>query len=372
MTLPSEARQAERLALAGRLAAGVAHDFNNILAAMMGAAEAIAARPGVDGETRADAAQLATAARRGAALARHLLAFVRDTPPAPCRLDVRAALEDLSGLVRHIAGRAVCVTVEVAEATGGPLEVEIDPTGFDQVLLNLAANARDAMPGGGTLRIACAGRGEEAVVEVRDSGCGIPPAVLPRIFEPFFTAGKPDGTGLGLATVAEVVQGAGGRVEVESAPGAGTCMRVCLPRLSPRAGVAAGSGTVLLVEDEPLTRRLATRMLSAAGWSVRVAGSLAEALAAAQDVALTAVVADHELPDGDGAALVAALRRGGTPGLPAVIASGHGPAALRREPAIAALLAAAPGAAAVLAKPYKAAELCAALAGVTGRSDPAA
>lgn len=370
MTLPPEARQTERLALAGRLAAGVAHDFNNILAAMLGAAEAIAVRPGVDGETRADATQLAAAARRGAALARHLLACVHDTPPAPCRLDVRAALEDLSGLLRHIAGRAVCVTVE-AGTVEGPLEVEIDPTGFDQVLLNLAANARDAMPEGGTLRIACVAREGEAVVEVRDSGCGIPPAVRPHIFEPFFTAGKPGGTGLGLATVAEVVRGAGGHVVVESAPGAGTCMRVCLPRLPPREAVAAGGGTVLLVEDEPLTRRLATRMLSAAGWSVRAAGSLAEAQAVAGEGPLAAVVVDQELPDGDGAALVAALRRGGA-GLPAVIASGHGPGALRHEPAIAALLAAAPGVTAVLAKPYKAADLCAALAGVTGRGNTAA
>lgn len=366
-----------RLALAGRLVAGVAHDLNNILGAMLAAAEAIADRPGVDGETRADAADLAATARRGAALVRHLVAFVRDTPPAPRRLELRQALEDLRGLLRHLVGRGVAVTLRIE----GEPAARIDPVRFDQILLNLAANARDAMPGGGTLQISCTAEGEEAVVAVHDNGSGMPPEVQAHIFEPFFTSGKPGGSGIGLATVAEIVAAAGGRIGVESRPGEGTCMTIRLPLLPPRevvppAGPALISPSVrgqppsraiLLVEDEELPRRLAARVLAGKGWQVRAVASVEAALAVAGEERLAAVVTDLELPDGDGAALVAALRRApGREGLAAVIVSGHAPGQLRLIPEVAALLATVPERIFLLGKPYAPVELAAALAGVIG------
>ncbi len=364
---------ARRMEVVGRFAVGIAHDFNNLLAVVLGATDQIASRPGVDEATREDAVQIRAAARRGAALVRHLLAFARETPAAARRLDVREAVDDIVPLLHHLLGRAVRLEIDAGEVA---LPVRIDPTGFDQVLLNLAANARDAMPQGGVLTLRCRPLLRDGVrfagIEVRDTGSGIAPEVLPHIFAPFFTTRSERGTGLGLATVQEIVSAAGGFVTAESTPGTGTCMLVGLriddaPPRRPIGGEAggakAGGGWVLLVEDEPVSRRLAERALSSWGWQVVSVESAEAALdQAAADTAalarLVAVVTDMELPGRSGAALVAALRaRPGGAALPAIIVSGHAEAALRRDPAVQALLAVPVPSTALLSKPYPLQEL---------------
>ena len=361
---------AGRMQVVGGFAVGIAHDFNNLLVVILSAADSIASRPGLDPGTLDDAGQIRAAARRGTALVRHLLAFARETPAVPRRLDIREAVDDLAPLLRHLLGRGVRLDVDPGEVA---LPVCIDPTGFDQVLVNLAANARDAMPQGGVLTLRCGvlpGDGvRHAVIEVRDTGTGIPPEVLPHIFAPFFTTRREHGTGLGLATVREVVTAAGGVVAAESIPGAGTCMRVTLrlddePAETRDAGTAGG-GLVLLVEDEPVSRRLAQRALAAWGWQVLPADSAEAALEQIGSARLAAVVTDMELPGRSGAALVTELRvRPGGAALPAIIVSGHAEAVLRRDAAVQALFAAAGPPTRLLSKPYKLPELRAQMAAI--------
>jgi two-component system cell cycle sensor histidine kinase/response regulator CckA len=364
----------------GRFAVGIAHDFNNLLAVVLAATGQMAGRPGLDEATRDEAAQIAAAARRGAALVRHMLAFARETRDAPRRLDIREAVDDLVPLLRHLLGRGVRLQIDPGEEA---LPVRIDPTGFDQVVLNLATNARNAMPEGGVLTLRCRGFRRDGVryagIEVRDTGTGIAPEVLPHIFAPFFTTRSEHGTGLGLATVQEIVTAAGGSVTAESPPGAGACLRVALridedPPGRPDGVAPAGmlAGGVLLVEDEPVSRRLAERALTSWGWQVIAAGSAEAALAAAAPLLavpgrLAAVVTDMELPGDSGASLVAALRaRPGGAALPAVIVSGHAEAALRRDPAVRALLAGPRPSTVLLSKPYPLAELRAHMTTIAG------
>ena len=370
--------QAGRMVVVGRFAVGIAHDFNNLLAAVLEATEQITARPGLDEATRQDAVLIRSAARRGAALVRHLLGFARAAPAAPRRLDVREAVDDLVPLLRHLLGRGVRLEIDTGQDA---LPVCIDPTGFDQVLLNLAANARDAMPKGGVLMLRCCALRRDGVrfagVEVRDTGAGIAPDVLPRIFSPFFTTRSEQGTGLGLATVKEIVSAAGGFVTAESTEGVGTCMRVDLRIEEDPVGhsgaAQAGGGQVLLVEDEPVARRLAERALASWGWQVVTAASAEAALdLAARDPAfltgLAAVVTDMELPGRSGAALLAELRaRPAGAALPAIIVSGHAEATLRRDPAVRALLAEAVPPTGLLSKPYPMDELRARVGAVIGR-----
>ena len=273
---PDRARsQAGRMEVVGRFAVGIAHDFNNLLAAVLSATEQIAIRPGLDKATLNDAAQIRSAARRGAALVRHVLAFARETPSAPRRIDLCEAVDDLVPLLRHLLGRGVRLEIDCGE---GALPVRIDPTGLDQVLLNLAANARDAMPKGGVLSLRCHALRRDGVrfagIDVRDTGAGIAPEVLPHIFSPFFTTRSEHGTGLGLASVQDIVSAAGGFVTVESSAGGGTCMHVALPIDDDSAEACEMAktppgGQLLLVEDEPVARRLAERALATWGWQVK-------------------------------------------------------------------------------------------------------
>ena len=360
--------------LLGRFTSSIAHDFNTLLTVVLAASDAITDRGGVDSDTLEDVAQVRAAALRGAALVRHLLAFARDTPSVPRLVELREAAADLAPMLRHVLGRPVRLDLDLGS---DDLPVWIDPTRFDQVVVNLAANAREAMPDGGVLTLRCrAEPGGEACVELHDTGTGIAPEVLPRIFDPFFTTRGERGTGLGLATVQDIIRQAGGHVRVESVPGAGTCMRIflplagCLPA-TPPARAPSGGGTVLLVEDETVARQLATRALASSGWRVLAAGSAEAALAAAAGRHLSVVVTDMELPGRSGASLVAALR--GWPGqenLPALIVSGHAEAGLRRDPAVRALLDVAWPTTALLSKPYGMAELRARVAGAVATLAP--
>ena len=228
--------QAQKLEVAGRLATGVAHEFNNVLTAILGSAQLVEDAP--DDETRRGAVDLLRrAARQGAALSRQLLSLARNPPN-------NAAVVSTTQLVEHALPLVQAILPATVELVVGPVadvDVTLDPGQFDQMLLNLVFNAKDAMPAGGTLRIevdaepsgppsAAALEGRPfAVFRVRDTGRGIDDAVLPHLFEPFFTTKGPRGTGLGLAVSAEIVERFGGVIHVESQAGVGTSFAVWLP-----------------------------------------------------------------------------------------------------------------------------------------------
>ena len=385
--LQTQLAQAQKLQAVGSLAGGIAHDFNNLLTAVQGAAEAVAARPGLDADTAEDVAVIRASVGRGAALVRQLLAFGRQQTLQPQVLAVNDVVTDLSGLLRRLLGSAIRLEVELERP--GRL-VRADPTQLDQVLVNLAVNARDAMPDGGTLTLRSGHQtlyrpmpgGAEAIppgryvmIEVQDTGTGIPPDVLPRIFDPFFTTRRDQGgSGLGLSTVHGIVRQSGGFLDVDSTPGEGTRLRIYLPRhdgepvaipQAPEPGFPAPAapapaepmrrGIVLLVDDEEPVRRLAERALARQGWEV-VSAECGEAaldrLAALPTAGpggappIAAIVTDMVMPGMDGAALVRCARALlGRPALPALLVSGYAEASLRDA------LAAEPGVA-FLPKPY--------------------
>lgn len=360
--------------------AEIVHDFNNILMTIMATVAEALARPGLDGVSRAEFSEIGDAARRGAALARPLLDGGRLA--APVLVGIDSALRAMAPLLRRALGDAtLSLTLEQPEAA-----VRIDPAHLDRVLMNLALNARNAMPGGGVLDVRSGVRdvteavsqfgdavspGRYVTIAVRDTGTGIPAALMPRLFEPYFTtrAGA-GGTGLGLASVRGLVRQAGGFLGVDSEPGRGTTMWVHLPRheAPSRGGTqpariddAASAppvrqGTVLLVDDETVLLRLAERALSRAGWGVLAAASASAALDAARDAdrAPCVVVSDMALPDRDGLALVAEMRAL-FPGMPAILTSGYAGEALRARAAAAGV--------ALLVKPFGMAELLDAVAG---------
>jgi PAS domain S-box-containing protein len=322
--LEEQLRQSQKMEAIGLLAGGVAHDFNNLLAIIMGHAD-LAKHKLVSGEsTESEIFEITDAAQRGAALTRKLLAFSRKQIIKPNPIDVRAAVDDFMRMFGRIVGEDVEVVFESPEPMPQQIVVHADAVQFEQVLLNLCTNARQAMPEGGTLRLAIgtvtfdaafagdhpwARVGSFAEIVVTDTGVGMDEATRARAFEPFFTT-KSEGTGLGLATVYGIVQQHQGFVHVESAPGAGTKVRVYLPLtpaerprtqpLSSRPPGAAlrGRETILLAEDEPALRPVLSAMLSELGYRVITAIDGEQALEAferqAQDIDL--VVLDVVMP----------------------------------------------------------------------------
>ena len=368
--LEAQLMQSQKLQAVGQLAGGIAHDFNNLLTAVMGASEAALARMLPDAETVEDLEQIRSSAERGAALVRQLLAFGRQQTLQPRPVSINAAMESLSNLLRRLLGSTIRLELQL-EQPGRT--VRVDPTQLDQVLVNLAVNARDAMADGGQLTLRTGHitlyralvRGEETIppgryvmVEVQDTGVGIPPEVLPRIFDPFFTTRRErGGSGLGLSTVHGIIRQSDGFLAVDSLVGKGTRMRIYLPRfdgdevaipLAPaddgaeakRArGVVPVTGanalrTVLLVDDEDGVRRLAVRALVKAGWTVLSAESGEAALALLTKRGLNqpihAVVSDVVMPGMDGPALVRAVRER-YPLVPAILASGYAEEAVRGD-----------------------------------------
>jgi two-component system, cell cycle sensor histidine kinase and response regulator CckA len=300
--LETELRQSQKMESVGRLAGGIAHDFNNLLMAIGGYTNLALARidSGEKGASE-DLAEIQRAADRAASLTRQLLAFSRKQLLQPAVLDLNAVVRDLQPMLARLIGEHVEVVTALDPAQP---HVEFDRGQLEQVLLNLAINARDAMPGGGTLRIRTAGHEDGVDLVVTDDGCGIAPELHDRIFEPFFTTKEPGkGTGLGLSTVYGIVSQSGGAISVESVPGGGASFRVELPRATPVAAASTngaeadrGSGTILLVEDEDLVRRPVTEMLRRAGYEVLAAAEPKEALDLARaypgsiDLLLTDVV----------------------------------------------------------------------------------
>src|SRR3954447_2637870 len=264
--LEERLRQSQKMEAIGQLAGGVAHDFNNLLTVISGYAHMARRHVGV-GPGSPELAEIAHAADRAAELTRQLLAFARQQVLAPAPLDLN---EVARGLVPML-GRLIGEDVRIAMLAGAGLpRVLADRAQVEQVIINLAINARDAMPGGGTLSVeTSAGVLDEFVcLSVTDTGTGIEPAVLERIFEPFFTTKEIGlGTGLGLATVHGIVTQSGGHVRVSSEPGHGSTFSVYLPAVAPGADVASpaapevsterlgGDETILLCEDDESVRR---------------------------------------------------------------------------------------------------------------------
>jgi len=286
--LEAQLRQSQRLESVGQLAGGIAHDFNNFLSVIRGYARFLVDGLGEDAPLRADAEEIEKAAERASRLTNQLLVFSRHEKVPHGAVDVAEVLSGITSLLARTLGENVALYTDVER----PLRrVEADPTQVEQVLMNLAVNARDAMPSGGELRIGLAnvatGPGGSPAVRltVRDSGAGMAPEVVERAFEPFYsTKPKGEGTGLGLATVYGIVTQARGTIAIDSAPGAGTTIEVLLPSTEastpdePAADNGNGAGssrgeTILVVEDEAAVRRLTCRILTREGYTVLEAPS---------------------------------------------------------------------------------------------------
>lgn len=371
---------AEKLQALGQLAGSITHDFNNLIAVILGCCEALLVRIGPGSAGHDDLGQIRATALRARQLVRQLLSFARKRPVRPIPLRLDRAIDELAPLLRRLLGPAIAL--EVQHAAPLPL-VRMDPGRFDQVILNLAVNARDAMPAGGRLSLRTAAtslppallaggarlEGSCVQVEVADTGCGIPPEVIGEIFAPFFTTKSADeGTGLGLATVREIVRQCGGHVEVASESGAGATFRILLPAAEPAAlaegGAPAAPGpwpgrptgprraaaTLLLVEDEQAVRRFAARALRGHGWTVREAPDGESALSALAEYGYDLLLTDLQLPDLPGTAVIEQARSA-RPDLPVVVISGELSAGEGLDPAF--------GPLAVLPKPFTLVELVA-------------
>jgi two-component system cell cycle sensor histidine kinase/response regulator CckA len=297
-------RQSQKMEAIGQLAGGVAHDFNNLLTAIVGYAELMTMRLTSGDPLLRDVGEIRKAADRAAGLTRQLLAFGRKQLLAPKVVDLNAIVTHMENLLRRVIGEDIRLVSRLAPALR---PVRVDPGRVEQVILNLAVNARDAMPDGGSLTVETenveiehAGDhdglqpGRYVLLSVTDTGTGMDESVRSRVFEPFFTTkeqGK--GTGLGLSTVYGIVRQSGGHVSVESEPGKGACFRVWLPQEQAAAGLAGGepsaepgrastgSETVLVVEDEHTVRELARHVLELHGYRVLDAKDAFDALAVA-------------------------------------------------------------------------------------------
>jgi PAS domain S-box-containing protein len=299
--LEEQLRQAMKMEAIGRLAGGVAHDFNNMLTAIRGYSELLIADLPAGDRKRHRAEEILKAAERAASLTQQLLAFSRRQVIQPKIVDLNALLANLMGMLRRVIGEDIRL---VAHLDPGLWPVTADPGQLEQVVLNLAVNARDAMPQGGVLTIETAnvrnesasgdghaGGGPDAVqLTVRDTGSGMDAGTLSRIFEPFFTTKELGrGTGLGLATVYGIVEQSGGTITADSAPGRGTTFTIRFPRAQSSASearqrddpaeVLTGTETILVVEDEPFVREFLKELLASRGYQVLEAASGAEALA---------------------------------------------------------------------------------------------
>ncbi len=331
--LEAQLAQAQKLEAVGQLAGGVAHDFNNLLSVISGYSDLLLRNLEAEDPATARVQQIRRAAERGAALTRQLLAFGRKQVLEPRVLDLNAALRDVETMLRRLLGEDLEVVVSLAPDLG---RVRADPGQMEQVLVNLAVNARDAMPRGGSLILETANADLDAAyaathpgavpgpyvrLAVSDTGHGMDAATLARIFEPFFTT-KPHGkgTGLGLATVYGIVKQSDGHIDVYSEPGRGTTFKIYLPRVDD-AGVpepekksvepvASGSETILLVEDDEGVRALMRELLADAGYRVLEASDPEQGLRAARSHAnpIDLLLTDVILPQMSGSELAARLR----------------------------------------------------------------
>ena len=389
--LEQQVAQAQKMDTVGQLAGGIAHDFNNVLQAIIGYSDLLLASHRPTDPAFQDIMQIKQNANRAASLVRQLLAFSRRQTLRPEVMNVGEALSDLTLLLKRLLGERVDLDLKHGRDIW-PIKADVNQ--FEQVIVNLAVNARDAMPEGGRLLIRTANATHEAVpsenrlgmpagdhvlIEVLDTGQGIPPDVMEKIFEPFFTTkeiGK--GTGLGLSTVFGIVKQSGGTIDVRSTVGEGTAFRIYFPRHEPSAepapepeialpspssqnsaAIAAsrlkgggdraktdadkpaprkpapdhtGQGVILLVEDEDPVRAVNSRALSARGYTVLEAASGIDALRIIAETSETIdlVVSDVVMPEMDGPTLLRELRKD-SPNLKVIFVSGYAEDAFRKN-----------------------------------------
>ncbi|MFM2092354.1 MAG: hypothetical protein RLZZ127_2843 [Planctomycetota bacterium] len=325
--------QAEQLELLGRLAGGIAHDLNNVLAGIMGYTELARLRMGPDSPGNDFLMRIAEAGGQGRRITSRLLALARHRPPVPERVEVDALVVELLPLLTHLAGERSQV---VHRAGAGRAAIRLDPAQAVQILLNLAVNARDAMTDGGVVTIATSHDPDagQVGIEVADQGPGMPPDVQRRLFEPFFTTkavGR--GTGMGLGVVQDAVRSAGGSITVRSAPGQGTAFRITIPVHAggPPApdrepGRLAGL-RVLVVDDDPCIGELVRITIEGAGGHCRIALDHDEAAVAVADQGADLLISDLRI-GGIGVDDTLSRIRTGFAGLPCVVVSGDLPAVL--------------------------------------------
>ncbi len=327
-TLEANFVQSQKMQAIGQLAGGVAHDFNNLLTAISGHCDLLLLRHDASDPDYADLIQISQNANRAASLVGQLLAFSRKQNLKPQALDLRDTMADLAHLLNRLIGERV--QLEVTHAPG-PQAIRADRRQLEQVIVNLVVNARDAMPGGGKIEVvtrteflteeierdrATLTPGEYVVIEVRDTGCGIAPDALPKIFEPFFSTKQTgEGTGLGLSTAYGIVKQTGGFIFVDSSVGVGTSFTLYFPASSARdaapdevarprmpSRIVRPDAVILLVEDEAPVRAFASRALRLRGYTVIEAGDAEEALTILEDQALVIdlFVTDVIMPGMDG------------------------------------------------------------------------
>ena len=331
--LEDQLRQAQKMEAIGRLAGGVAHDFNNLLTIICSYSDMLRAAPNVSADDRELVDAINEAGEKAAALTRQLLGFSRRTVLNPEILDLNEVVTAVEKMLRRLLGEDILIATSLAPALR---PVRVDRSQLEQILMNLAVNARDAMPGGGRLSIETSSvvlddsfvlshpggkSGPHVMLAMTDTGVGMTPEVIERIFEPFFTTKSVDqGTGLGLSMVHGIVEQSGGSIHVYSEPGHGSTFKIYLPAAerpaaAPSAApvqpaVTRGSETILLVEDEPAVRALAVRILEARGYRVLTAADGQEALtvAGAHAGMIDLVLSDVIMPNVGGPELARHLK----------------------------------------------------------------
>jgi two-component system, cell cycle sensor histidine kinase and response regulator CckA len=373
--LEEQLRQAQKMEAVGQLAGGVAHDFNNLLTAIIGNAELLLRTIEAEDRRRLDVLEINRAAHRAATLTRQLLAFSRKQVLQPRIVDLNAVVAELTAMLRRVIGEQVKLSLQLEPGLG---RVLADPGQLEQVITNLAVNARDAMPSGGRLTIRTANVdpaevplpspesspliGPLVALSVSDDGVGMDERTQARLFEPFFTTKELGrGTGLGLATVYGIVRQSGGHIRVSTRLHHGSTFTIYLPRAegAPETGAEPGewaepphgAGTIFVVEDEPTVRRLACRVLQADGYRVIEAGDPAAALRIAreQDHPVDLLVTDIVMPGMTGPALAERLLAR-WPLLKVLYITGYAEEAIERQGVL-------PAGGALLEKPFTAQQL---------------
>ncbi|MFC1482490.1 ATP-binding protein [Myxococcota bacterium] len=355
--LERQLRQAQKMEAIGRLAGGIAHDFNNLLTTIIGHCDLLTSDINREDEEYQDLQEIRSAAKKATSLTRQLLTFSRREAQAPTALNINSVVQDVKGMMRRLIGEDVELNISLAPDIDPVLA---DPTQIEQIIMNLAINARDAMPEGGKLSIETANveldtlyaekhalvePGPYVMLAVSDAGIGMDEQTQEKIFEPFFTTkGEHEGTGLGLATVYAIVKQSGGHIWVYSEEGHGTTFKVYLPRATGAAVTDSlrraarsvenlyGTETILVVEDEPMVRKLAGRILRKQGYQVLAASDGQEAIHLVEQLQgpLHLLVTDVVLPGINGrviAETIVSLR----PEVKVIYVSGYTDNALNRH-----------------------------------------
>jgi PAS domain S-box-containing protein len=374
--LEEQLEHSQKLESIGRLAGGMAHDFNNLMTSILGYSELLLENPDITAESREHVLEIKQAVDRATALTGQLLTFSRKQIHKPAVIDLNRLLENLEKLLRPLLNETISLEYALDPNAGC---IKADPGQIEQVVMNLAVNAKDAMPGGGRLRLETRRRdtqeGDSVLLVVSDSGEGMQGETIDKIFEPFFTTkeqGK--GTGLGLATVYGIVRQSGGYIEVTSVPGKGSAFTVVLPRVqeteieappaaaaaAPAARTSPGRETILVVEDEPALARVMERFLSRSGYTVLLAGGGRKALERFDSSGpVDLLVTDVVMPGMSGPDLAEQLQRR-KPGLKVLYISGY-----TDNPFVRAGIR--EGSIAFLAKPFTPDALCGAVRAVLDR-----